>query len=390
MQNGLLSGSFATWLKAKGAHLLVFAVVIVLVVLGAAAWAIGYATFERLHSFHAPVFSADGRSVFFVRRRAQAIVIGFGAEFFTLPAKVFLLNDRVTLERVALESRETETLLAWDRTPLSGQRYDAYRRSAFAVLDAHLGPEGEGVRYELGITLHVVPLARHYISQGQWPTTQSAGKDWREGYTARGLDYDAMVKNSHELLVLPGNTIYPSGVVLYDHALSTSDVLLSSSSFPERYRTGIDRQELDLVSQFSRVQHSREMRAAEARIKAGLKAQGMAEHSAALQTIREMRRLGYYPKSTTLTARLVAPDTVSSDGVPLIEITQDEFRFGLFPDIEKAIAAPGEEVEKSMGDYIMHQDFDTSLKLNRLLEAGTTRFSVRTARSVYEITIHRP
>ncbi|MFN0316711.1 MAG: hypothetical protein ACKVQA_16940 [Burkholderiales bacterium] len=377
-------------MKTRSTRFIAFALVIFLVVAGAAAWAIGYATYERLHSLHAPVFAADGQSIYYVRRRAQAFVIGFGAEFFTLPATVFLLSDHVTLERVALDSRKTETLLVWDRTPASGRRFDAYRRGAFAVFAAHLKPLEDGVRYELGITLHRVPMARHYVSQGQWPAAQSKGADWREGYTGSALDYDAMVKDSHELLVLPGNTIYPSGVVLYDHSNGTSDVLVSSSNFPERYRSAIEKEELDLVSQFAQVQRLREMRAAKERIEAGLKAQGVPEHSAALQTIKEMQKLGYYRKPTTLTARLLASNAVMNDGVPLVEITPEEFRFGIFPDIEKATAAPGEAIEKSMGDYIVHQDFGTSLKLNRLLDAGTKRFWVRTGRAVYEITIEKP
>ncbi|MFN0316260.1 MAG: hypothetical protein ACKVQA_14635, partial [Burkholderiales bacterium] len=78
-------------MKTRSTRFIAFALIIFLVVAGAAAWAIGYVTYERLHSFHAPVYSADGKSVYFARRRAQAFVIGFGAEFFTLPATVFLL-----------------------------------------------------------------------------------------------------------------------------------------------------------------------------------------------------------------------------------------------------------------------------------------------------------
>ena len=39
-------------------------------------------------------------------------------------------------------------------------------------------------------------------------------------------------------------------------------------------------------------------------------------------------------------------------------------------DIAEAIAKPGEEVDKSMGDYVTHRDYTTSKEINDFFHAG--------------------
>ena len=62
---------------------------------------------------------------------------------------------------------------------------------------------------------------------------------------------------------------------------------------------------------------------------------------------------------------------------------------GIFPDIEKAIARPGEEIDKTV-DYVTHRDYSTSARLNKFLQNGNTRFYVEHLGETYELTIKRP
>ena len=56
----------------------------------------------------------------------------------------------------------------------------------------------------------------------------------------------------------------------------------------------------------------------------------------------------------------------------------------------RAIESPGEETEKSMGQYIVHNDYTTSQALNAFLKSGGTRFYVAYQGRVYELNLWRP
>ena len=47
-------------------------------------------------------------------------------------------------------------------------------------------------------------------------------------------------------------------------------------------------------------------------------------------------------------------------------ISDEEFKVGLFQDIDQAIAHPDQEVDKG-GEYVLHQSYDTSRHLNAYL-----------------------
>jgi hypothetical protein len=98
-----------------------------------------------------------------------------------------------------------------------------------------------------------------------------------------------------------------------------------------------------------------------------------------------MQRLGFYPKSTMLVAREAGCEVAS----PLFRISDDEFRFGIFQDIEQAIAAPGQEVDKS-GTYVIHRDYATSKAINDYLAEEHSTFFVHARGRCWQLTIDRP
>ncbi len=119
-------------------------------------------------------------------------------------------------------------------------------------------------------------------------------------------------------------------------------------------------------------------------------ADGAGENEALLRAGKEMERLGYYPRSAYLVAREIRSEARADSVGPMFEIAAEEFQVGLFPDLERAIAHPGEEVDASMGGYIVHRDFTTSERLNAFLEQGGRVFEVRTGGRRYEVTLVRP
>lgn len=81
------------------------------------------------------------------------------------------------------------------------------------------------------------------------------------------------------------------------------------------------------------------------------------------------------------------PGQVTTNGVPLFEIAEAEMASGIFPDIDKALAAPGGEVERSLGKYVVHNDYTTSRGLNAHLATGAREFLVRLRGATYRMEI---
>jgi hypothetical protein len=119
---------------------------------------------------------------------------------------------------------------------------------------------------------------------------------------------------------------------------------------------------------------------------------GLHEGAAELTAIKEMQRLGDYPRPTQLVARRLSDheaQAARSAGrlEPLFRIIETEFEAGLFQDIEAALASPGEPVDKNMGNYIIHRDFTTSDAVNRFLSGDGRAFFVQRGAAVFELAL---
>ena len=110
---------------------------------------------------------------------------------------------------------------------------------------------------------------------------------------------------------------------------------------------------------------------------------GLPEGEAMLEAGRQMERLGLFPRSTTLAAHREECGTRPA----WIRITDEQFQVGLFPDIERAIAQPGQEVAKSSGAYIVHRDYGTSQEINALLRVGQPELFVAARGGCWRLTI---
>ena len=104
-----------------------------------------------------------------------------------------------------------------------------------------------------------------------------------------------------------------------------------------------------------------------------------------LDANEEMSRRGLFPKSTKLVAHQIA----CADAAPRFQISTEQFTVGLFSDIAAAIAAPDKEVDKSIGRYIVHRDYQTSQQINAYLDAGHSTFFVDARAGCWRLTIAR-
>jgi hypothetical protein len=369
-------------------------VVILTLLIGAvvAVRATGLVSNERIEAYHAPIYSSDNRSVYFVRRNAEGLAWGLGIEHFTPPASIRIDNDRIALCRLDLATGQTEVLQSWGQMPTTGQTFKSYRGSLFQVFRAQLSEPIPGfISYRFLLTIHKVPSAEQYLLTGLWPNSEETGSDWSTVVTQVAVpEADLMVKGQHELLTLPTNRLYPSALVEHDHAHNTTKILQQSPAFSEHYPEGIPPEEIRSSSRHAETLRLRNMKTTHQQLLEKFGKEGLKEGDAAMAAIDEMRRLGYYPKPTTITAEEIPAGYSDLENIPQFEIADAEMASGVFPDIEKALVTPGTAVEKSMGQYIIHRDYQNSRKLNSLLDEGGKQFRIRYKGQHYLISIHNP
>lgn len=338
---------------------------------------------DRIQTFHAPVFGPGGNEIYYLTRNAWGISWGPGIEFFTPPANVLVLGDRFSLQRTGRESGETETLHAWSVPhPLKPMKH--YRNYLFGVPDCELRWDNRTLQYKIGLDfLHDDPpyLTVREWSIGSWNAetkTLSEREQWKPGYQSIDRWTEQVLSGDWEIVE------YKS-MALILHNSATNTRILVRVSPPNGSRIEQEAGTADLKDHTHRdqLERSRTIREAYASTVAGLREQGLPEGEAMLRANDEMEKKGYYPKTPKLAAERIG---TIRQGVAVFEITNDEFRFGLFQDIEEAIAKPGTEV-RFHGDYVTHRDFDTSRKLNEHLAAGNRSFIVRTDQGMFLMEI---
>jgi hypothetical protein len=344
----------------------------------------------------APVFSPDGRAVFVVVRESRATVIGLGFDNLTPPADVWMHADRFTLRRIDLGNGRVDVIERWPASPLEGTHLQQYRGRIFGVPHAHLRwADHDHLEYEVAVTRPAVPASETFIVRRTWDAARggwSAQTGWSPGVVSRSGDEPAMLAGDREVLAVPGRELMPCGVAVLD-TRGHVQMVAGAARCSRVHTSGVTASLLAPLSRRASIERSQML----ARTYADLTAQGIArglhEGAAALAAIKEMQRLGHYPRPAQLVARLLSDDDVRAAQAagrlqPLFRISDMEFRLGLFEDILAALASPGEPVDKGMGRYITHRDYATSAAINAFLDGDGTVFFVARGAQVYELTIH--
>lgn len=342
-------------------------------------------TVERHRGFFAPVWDGAGRSVYFIQRDTFGVAWGLGWEHFTPPANAYVVDDRLALRRLTPETGIAETLIVWDKTPVEGRVISEYRGRIFNILSARLDTDPRGVKYRVRMNVPRVPTSEHHSLRGRWAPGERTAVPWQPidvsllGYAEHRL------VDGVELLTAPGREFFPAAVIAVDND-GGYRVLIQNAAFPELYPNGIPPKILRDRSFRETIERHREIARVRQELIDEYQAQGMGQGKALLEAADRLQELGYYPRGPQVVAKTL---NESPRGMPIFEISEKEFQIGLFSDIRAAIAKPGEAIDKSMGRYIVHRDFDTSRRLNDWLEAGNTRFVIEHDGTVYALEIQR-
>jgi hypothetical protein len=356
-----------------------------------AAWWLRLLTLESHTGYFNPAFSHDGRFVHVIVRETTGLTWGFGWEHFTPPAHAYPLSDRISLVRFESESGKAETLESWSSTPVLHRVISEYRGRVFNTMHASVRPgPGATVRYEIEIAIPVVPSSDVHRLSGSWAPDEGARRrgEWRRGDYAGAGTSEPVVSGETEVFALSGPESYPCAVVLLDHRVMTTRVLVKSAACAGRYPDGPPITALLEVSRKKDIERVAEVARVRDKLVASYRSEGASEIEALLRSTRALEDSGYLPKSPRIVAhRLGEHDIAALSDLPLFAIAEAEMASGIFSDIEKALSAPGGEIDKSMGAYVVHNDYASSRKLNAHLASGARQFLVRFRGETYRVEI---
>lgn len=341
--------------------------------------------YDRDHTLHSPIFSNGGSNIYFISRRTSGISWGPGIEFFTPPAKVIFLSDRFQLNSIDIKTKGIKILHTW-KIPHDSEPKLQYRNWLFGVPGTELIIMGGKIHFKIGLDVFKdnVPYAKY--------------NEWLVGYYDIENNITVETKHWEQSSEMPNQ--WPEEILFGDlevmnyknkailiHNSKTNDinVLLKANteaSVSDEFVKTINLSELSYRKQLERLRILRETNAS---LIERFKKEGYPEIEAHLRAGDELEKMGLYPKSPKIKAKSVAK--AGGDFV-IFKITKEEFAFGLFPDIEKALQKEGEEIH-FWGNYIRHRDYDTSDKINAYLSKGHSSFYVMTDGRAYLLTIER-
>jgi len=264
---------------------------------------------------------------------------------------------------------------------------------------AHLRWEKTLLKFEVSVTRHDQPLSRTFTLRGAWdPATQRLAMkpEWQEGPAVSGGLEPEQLSGPLEVMAVPGDEGFPCAIVTADRDTAAVRTQLATSRCRSKYRGTITRTDIAPLEHRTEIERAVTIARTYRELVAKGVASGETEGAAMLKANKAMERLGYFPRSPTLTA---TPEPCPSNGgvgsrdgggEGVFDISEEEFKVGLFQDIEAALARPGEEVDKSTGNYILHSSFDTSRRLNEYLASrDRTTFVVRRGAMCWRMEIRR-
>ena len=353
---------------------------------------------QSYEGYFAPVYSPDGQYVYFVERRTSGtaketrkadFIFGGSSTF-----DVFVAKDDFSLKRLHVQSEEVEELVRLSPSPIEGRRYKVIG-GAFQSPDARLKFTKDGkLEFNVCLTTHD---AKYYLSSGVWSEAQHAAeisRSWKESYCQMSGYNEWPLFGDWELMgVRGGRHRFTPAIVAYNHVTGGVKVLLKNKEYDRLYPDGVPLQQIQENSQRAGMERDQTVRRTYEELLQKYKATGMGEVQAHLWTSKDMQRLGYFPKTPTIVARRLDREEAARselDEDAVFSIAREEMESGIFQDIEKAIASPGEEIDHDSNDYVTHRDYSTSARLNAFLKTGKTRFYVRYLGHTYELTIKKP
>jgi hypothetical protein len=355
---------------------------------------------EHYEGYFAPVYSPDGQYVYFIERQTSGTVkeTRTGDFFFSSSEfDSFVAKDTFSLRRLHVQSGQVEELIRLSPSPIEGRRYEGIG-SAFQSPDARLKfTKGGQLEFNVCLTAHQVPMAKEYFSSGVWIEAQHAAeisRSWQESHCeVSGYDEWPLFGDWELIGVLGGRHYFTPAIVAYNHVTGGVKVLVKNKDYDRLYPNGVPLRQIQENSRRPGMERDQAVRRTYEELLQKYKAMGMGEFQAHLRTGKDMQRLGYYPKTPTIGARRLGREEAAKtelDKDALFSIAKAEMESGIFQDIERAIASPGQEIDKDSDVYFTHRDYSTSARLNAYLKTGKMRFYVQYLGNTYELTIRKP
>jgi hypothetical protein len=352
--------------------------------IAAVGW-IGLVSVERHVGFFAPVWDPDGRHVYLIQRETRGITWGMGWEHFTPPAWVYVLSDRLGLQRLDSETGRVEVLEAFDGSPLQGRVTRHYRGRIFNSVSARVVPGEGGIDFRVKLNVPRVPTSEQWRLAGTWATGRPSHATWASEWGGNTAAPDAVLMGGVELITAPGRESFPAAVLAVE-ASGRYRILVQNDEFDALHPGGVPADRIAERSNRERIEHGREFRRVEADLVARYRREGLSEGEALLRAHADMEETGHLPKDPRLVAKVVTAPPVD---VRVFDIPEEYFRVGLFQDIAAAIAEPGAEVRTGTGTYLKYYDDELGPRLKAWRDAGNDRFAVRSGARLYLLEIRR-
>lgn len=378
----------------KSLPLVLAAAVVAATLAMAFAWALGgipgLAQRHSLQGVFAPAYDESGSYLYFIQRSTRGWSFGPGWEHFTPPARVRASRDGFSLRRLDLETGRVEELASWDRSPLVARPISAYRNRIFTPVAARLRVLGDSVQFSVRLSIPTQPTSEQYRLSGTWRAGSGTSAEWEEGFAEVSGYGETRLNGRWEVMAVSGPESFPSAIVAFDARTEEVRVLVETDAYASAHPDGVPIPVLHQQARREHIERAELLRTTHAELLEWFLGEGLSEMEAALATSREMQRLGFYPKPTMLVAELLGPDEEVADALPHFVIEDGEMASGVFYDIEAAIADPGTEVEKSLGQYIIHRDYENSARLNAWLGDGGVQYYVTVGGATYLMMVVKP
>lgn len=366
----------------KAGYVFLVILLMVIIVFGVIAYKAGISVrYDSDRTLHSPVFGNGGKEIYFLSRTASGISWGPGIEFFTPPAKIVFLRDRFSLMSMDISTNKTRLLYEWE-APHEKSPREQYRNRLFGYPGTELSVKDNKIYFTIGIDIrkdapnsHVNEWlvgyydinGKHAVETKKWEQSNEMPDQWPDDILSG--DYEVINYKNKAILLSEGKT-------------GKLDVMIAADDFrPE----DIGNIQLEEYSHRKDIERVRTLNETNKRLVDQFRKEGLHEGEAMLKAGDELEKMGLYPKTPKITAIVVAKPGEDYAAFP---ISREEFLYGLFPDIEKAIKDTGVEI-RFWGNYIKHRDFDTSKQINEYLATGNKHFYVITGDKTYLMTITR-
>jgi hypothetical protein len=238
--------------------------------------------FVSIKGFFSPVFSSDGKVIFFIQRETSGIerFIESGGGWFggSSKSKVFTIKDNFYLKKIDIETKKIEIFQKFPSSPLVYKV--SKRRGSYGFGHASSGlsvGEKNKLQYSMGVD-------GFCISKIIYKDEVSEKNTWYEKLSCPRINKESSIYNQYEVITLKGRSGYPCAIVKIDHNNKNVEILIKSKEFNPRYPNGIDYDSIQKKSNKKRIERSIKVRTTREGLEEKFKSQGLTYQEILLRT----------------------------------------------------------------------------------------------------------